>query len=96
MSNELGYNGVVIYKQIYKSGNLLSLHYNEPDLDFINDQKLYLITNPHNDTDNDMFWKTEQNIWNYCEEHHLDHFTLDCDRTNRVGLDLQKIVEEFA
>ena len=93
MSNE---NGVVIYKQIYKNHELLSLHYNEPDLDTSNNEKLYLITNPYNDTDDDMFWKTEQNIWNYCEEHHLDHFTLDCDRTNRVGLDLQKIVEEFA
>ena len=92
MSNE---NGVVIYKQIYNNSKLLSLHYNEPDLDFINDEKLYLITNPHNDTDDDRFWKTEQNIWNYCEEHGLDHFTIDIDCTNRPVFNLNKIVEEF-
>tara|TARA_S200002703_G_C3730282_1_gene224472 strand:- start:98 stop:826 length:729 start_codon:yes stop_codon:yes gene_type:complete len=80
-------DGVVIYKQVNSNNSkLLSLHYNEPDLDFISDEKLYLIRNPHNDTDDDMFWKSEQKIYSYCKENDLCHFTIVSDhRTKEKG-----------
>tara|TARA_R100001086_G_C11761391_1_gene238221 strand:- start:111 stop:827 length:717 start_codon:yes stop_codon:yes gene_type:complete len=79
-------DGAVIYKQLNNNSILLSLHYNEPDLDFISDDKLYLIPNPHNDTDDDMFWKSEQKIYKYCKENDLCHFTIVHDhRTKEKG-----------